>query len=285
MPHLEPRRVRALLRTESRSAPTSDAELLARFAADRDESAFAELVVRHGRLVLGTARRYLGDAHAAEDVCQAAFLVLARKAGAQRWGPTVGPWLHATAVRLARKAGRWVHPTGPAEVPARGTDPAAAAAWCETCRALDEELAALREVVRGPLVLCYLQGRTRDEAAAALGCSLTMLKRAWSAGGTCSAPGSPGAGSACRLSASVPWPPTSWSDRTRPGPQHAPRSRTRRSGRPLPRWLPFSAPARAGPRPWHSLRDWSRSGSGWSAPPDGRTRTAPPPEGRPPTRR
>src|SRR5205823_5793958 len=56
-------------------------------------------------------------------------------------------------------------------------DPAAAAAWGEVCRALDDELAALPDALRGPLVLCYLQGRTRDEAAAALGCSLAMLKR------------------------------------------------------------------------------------------------------------
>ena len=49
--------------------------------------------------------------------------------------------------------------------------------WAENCHVLDEELAALPEVLRGPLVLCYLQGHTRDEAAQVLGCSLAMLKR------------------------------------------------------------------------------------------------------------
>src|SRR5581483_4234025 len=97
------RRVAARL---PRTDPPTDAELLERFAAARDEAALAELVARHGGLVRGTARRHLGDAHAADDVYQATFLVLARKAGAVRWGPTVGPWLYATAVRLARKACR-----------------------------------------------------------------------------------------------------------------------------------------------------------------------------------
>src|SRR5207248_4076709 len=130
-------------------------------------------------LVRGTARRHLGDAHAADDVSQATFLVLARKAGAVRWGATVGPWLYATAVRLARKAGgrSAVAPGVPPDVAAPQTDPAAAAAWGEVRRAIDDELTALPARLRDPLVLCYLEGRTRDEAAAALGCSLAMLKR------------------------------------------------------------------------------------------------------------
>src|SRR5205085_405450 len=76
-------------------------ELLAEFAATRSEAAFAVLVERHGALVRGVARRVLRDDHACDDVFQATFLLLARKAGTVAWRESVGPWLHTAAVRLA----------------------------------------------------------------------------------------------------------------------------------------------------------------------------------------
>ena len=82
----------------------SDRQLLARFVAARDETAFAALVRRHGPMVLGACRRVLRDYHDAEDAWQATFLVLARKAGALERPAALGPWLYGVASRIARKA-------------------------------------------------------------------------------------------------------------------------------------------------------------------------------------
>lgn len=154
-----------------------DAALLAAFAATRDEGAFAEVVRRHARMVRGTARRVAGEADA-DDVAQAAFLILARKAG-HGWGPTVGPWLYRVTARLARKA-RTRAARRPGPVAAEPTDPAADPCrqllWGEVQAALDEALARLPERLRAPLVLCLLEGHTRDEAAAALGLTPDAVK-------------------------------------------------------------------------------------------------------------
>ncbi|HZY83905.1 MAG TPA: sigma-70 family RNA polymerase sigma factor, partial [Gemmataceae bacterium] len=172
--------LQAALTGARRVPPGTDAELLATFAAARDEAAFAELVRRHGRLVRGAARRLAG-ADAAEDVFQATFLLLARKAGAVAWGPTVGPWLYQAACRLGAKARaraarhRLPAPLGH-DVAGPPSDPSAVLAWAEVRAALDEALAALPARLREPLVLCYLEGLTQDEAAAALGCSAAAVK-------------------------------------------------------------------------------------------------------------
>lgn len=82
----------------------TDAELLARFVADRDPTAFAALVHRHGGLVWGTCRRRARDHHAAEDAFQTTFLALARHAAAVRRPAALGAWLHRVAVRCMAAA-------------------------------------------------------------------------------------------------------------------------------------------------------------------------------------
>jgi RNA polymerase sigma factor (sigma-70 family) len=159
-------------------AALTDRQLLERFTADRDEAAFAALVRRHGGLVFGVCRRLLGDAHDAEDAFQATFLVLAKKAGSIRQREYVAGWLHGVATRLARKARaqrvRRHFPEAPGPVPA--PDVASAVAGAEACRLLDEELGRLPAHYRLPLVLCYLEGKSRREAALALGCSEGAVK-------------------------------------------------------------------------------------------------------------
>src|SRR5262245_23997918 len=84
--------------------PTPDRELVERFVAGRDETAFGALVARHGPLVLGVCRRILGNAQDSEDAFQATFIVLSRKASTVRSLDSVSSWLHGVAVRIALKA-------------------------------------------------------------------------------------------------------------------------------------------------------------------------------------
>ena len=143
------------------------AELLHRFADHRDEGAFAALVDRHGPMVLATCRRILPDHADADDAFQATFLVLARKASSLSDPDRLAPWLHGVARRVAVRArtrsarrsevegeGRGDHALVPHEAEAR-----------ELRAVLDEELARLPAKYRDPLVLCYLEGLTHDEAA------------------------------------------------------------------------------------------------------------------------
>jgi RNA polymerase sigma factor (sigma-70 family) len=154
-----------------------DAALLERLATGNDRKAFELLIARHGPMVLGTARRLADNSHDAEDVFQAVFLSLARLARTIRQGRALPAWLHRTTCRVAARL-RARRPV-PAAPPERyeDCDPAAGLLWREVCQILDEELQRLPERLRSPLLLCYLSGLTRDEAARQLGWSLGTLKR------------------------------------------------------------------------------------------------------------
>jgi RNA polymerase sigma factor (sigma-70 family) len=151
---------------------STDAELLHRFALRDDHAAFAALVRRHAPMVFGVCRRVLRDPHDAEEAFQVTFLVLVRKAGVLRQPDRLGNWLYGVANRVARKAkvsaarrnsheqaaaaAGWVAPGTPADGP-------------ELRALLDEEMVALPEKYRAPLVLCYLEGLTNEDAARRLG--------------------------------------------------------------------------------------------------------------------
>ena len=145
--------------------PATDADLLGRFARHGDEAAFAELVDRLGPLVYGACRRMLTNPADAEDAFQATFLVLVRRAD-DLAGRAVGPWLHRVAVLTARRFRRVCRPSVP--LPEGQAPPTTTAA--DARLDLDAALAALPEKYRVPVVLCHLQGWTRRELAAHLGC-------------------------------------------------------------------------------------------------------------------
>jgi RNA polymerase sigma factor (sigma-70 family) len=179
------RRAIGILLEQLRQSAVSDAGLLERFAVHRDEAAFAALVERFGPMVLGVCRRVTGDAHAAEDAFQATFLVLARKAPSLVRQELVGNWLWGVAYRTARRAradaARWR--SRRREVHAdMAADPTDEVMWRDLRPVLDQEIYRLPAKYRRPFVLCYLEGKTNEQAARKLGCPagtvFTRLARA-----------------------------------------------------------------------------------------------------------
>jgi RND family efflux transporter MFP subunit len=153
-------------------AGLADAELLQRFARQRDHAAFELLVWRHGPMVLGACRRLLSNPHDADDAFQATWLVLVRKAGSINRGASLGSWLHRVAcrvaVRLRATLARRLGQEQPA--PDQLAGPAFSPEGREIFRVLDEEVDRLPARQRTAFVLCCLEGKTGPEAARQLGC-------------------------------------------------------------------------------------------------------------------
>src|SRR5262249_16268181 len=145
----------------------TDRQLLDGFTTDRDESAFAELVRRHGPMVLAVCRRVLRHQQDAEDAFQAAFLVLARKAGGIRQSASVGGWVYQVAFRLAlgARAVGFGRPALLLRVPEAILAPESETPMERLSIAVEEELDRLPEHYRAAVILCYLEGRTQTEAA------------------------------------------------------------------------------------------------------------------------
>jgi RNA polymerase sigma factor (sigma-70 family) len=152
---------------QTQDDPSTDRQLLERFLQQRDEEAFAILIRRHGSLVMGVCRSLLRDAHEAEDVYQATWLVLARKLRSVTWRDSIAGWLHEVAHRLALKA-RAQSARRDARSRSLDEEPFAPEPASDEARWLHEEVARLPEKYRAPLVLCYLEGKTSAEAARAL---------------------------------------------------------------------------------------------------------------------
>lgn len=165
------------VRSVSGNTDVTDRELLTRYT-EGDESAFTALVGRHGGMVLGVCRRVLPTVQDAEDATQAVFLILSRKAGVCRWQPSVANWLYTAARQIASRANRSAKRRVKRET--RTTPPSPSTLDQMTGReafaALDTELDRLPPIYREALVLCYLEGLNREEAAARLGLPAATMK-------------------------------------------------------------------------------------------------------------
>src|SRR5262249_16680421 len=121
----------------------------------------------------------LANAQDAEDACQATFLVLAKKAAGGRWQPSVANWLYTTARKVAHNASvaaqRRARREGQAAVP-EAVQPVDRLPGRELLAALGEGRENPPPRYREPLVLCYLEGLTRDDAARRLGIPAATLK-------------------------------------------------------------------------------------------------------------
>jgi len=169
------RRLRGDLAASQRGG-VSDAQLLDRWLAQRDEAAFEVLLWRHGPMILGVCRRVLGHDADVEDAFQATFLLLLRQAASIRRGASVAAWLYQTAYRVALRARQRSRPQ---TVTGRGqpvpSDPAEEVLWRDVRPVLDDEINRLPEKYRVPFIRCYLEGRTNEEAAVEMGCPVGTI--------------------------------------------------------------------------------------------------------------
>src|SRR6516225_3917794 len=160
-------------------ADQSDRQLVEQFLTGQGEAVFEAIVRRHGAMVYRVCWRVLQHHQDVEDAFQATFLVLAQRLRTVRKHASLASWLHGVAHRVALKAKaeaatRRRHEQQAAVSPAVPPDDVS---WGEVRAVLDAELVGLPEKWRLPLVLCYLEGRTQDEAAEQLGWSKRTLRR------------------------------------------------------------------------------------------------------------
>ena len=177
----------AVVTMKSDPSKASDSELLAQFEQGRDRSAFAEVVRRHGEMVMATARRVLGNREDAEDVFQVTFFVLAEKATSLRTKPALGGWLHKIAYRASletldcnrrqkKKVERMKEQVVQSAADAVNKEnPLENVASEELTQILDQEVTRLPQKLQAVVVLCELEGLTQKEAAKELGLAASTV--------------------------------------------------------------------------------------------------------------
>jgi RNA polymerase sigma factor (sigma-70 family) len=165
-------------------AEIADIELLRDYALRNSEEAFTTLVQRHIRLVYSVALRQLGDTYQAEEVTQAVFIILARKADGFPGGVPLSGWLYQTArlttANFLRGEMRRRHYEQKAHMQSEiheSQHDAAHQVWLELAPLLDEAMGHLGDKERNALVVRYFEGRTCSEVAVALGSSEAAVQK------------------------------------------------------------------------------------------------------------
>jgi RNA polymerase sigma factor (sigma-70 family) len=173
--------VQAIGRSEQLQADLAqpDDVLLERFVRQRDEAAFEAILHRHGPLVHSVCRRLLYDPDDTADAFQASFLVLARKASTIGRRALLANWLYGVAYRVAaraRKIRRKQHAREQAAADLNEYPALQNTMESTLTQELCEEVQRLPERYRVPIILCYLEGKTGEEAAKELHCPATTVK-------------------------------------------------------------------------------------------------------------
>lgn len=174
------RPLHAVLRALADSGPPdTDADLLRRFVATRDDEAFATLVKRHGRLVWAVCRHLTRSDAEADDAFQATFLVLVRNAASIKDSAKLSAWLHGVAYKVCGKSRQASRRRSTREQIAAAREwnghAVPDSAWDRALAAVHEEVAGLPDTLRVPFVLCCLEGKGQTEAAEQLGWKLGTL--------------------------------------------------------------------------------------------------------------
>lgn len=154
-------------------------QLLREFAERQSETAFSELVRRHLNLVYSVALRQTGNAHQAEEITQAVFIILARKAGSLGRKTILSGWLYQTARLTAANFLRTERRRAFREQEAYMqslSDESGPEVWPQIAPLLDDAMAKLGQKDRDAVVLRFLEGKSLQEVGAAMGASEDAAK-------------------------------------------------------------------------------------------------------------
>src|SRR5215831_6099134 len=153
---------------------SAEMELVREYASSGSEEAFTALVSQHINLVYSVALRGVGNPHRAEEICQAVFIILARKASGLPPGTVLSGWLYETARLTAanylRREIRRTYREQEAQMQSL-LEPPEPDAWAQVAPLLDQAMACLNEQDRNAVVLRFFETRSFHDVGASMGTS------------------------------------------------------------------------------------------------------------------